>query len=62
MRVSGSVLMSLIFLTYLYLPMIGLTLHTDLLMRTDLPEPLGKPVVTMSNVDANLMHDLTTVR
>jgi Reverse transcriptase (RNA-dependent DNA polymerase) len=34
MRVSGSVLMSLIFPTYLYLPMIGLTLHTDPLMRT----------------------------
>ena len=28
----------------------------------DLPSPLGKPVVTVSYVDANLMHDLTTGR
>jgi hypothetical protein len=28
----------------------------------DLPLPLGKPVVTVSYVDANLMHDLTTGR
>jgi len=28
----------------------------------DIPEPLGKPVVTVSYVDANLMHCLTTGR
>lgn len=26
----------------------------------DIPAPLGKPVVTVSYIDANLMHDLTT--
>jgi len=32
------------------------------LIPTDAPPPLGKPVITTSYVDANLMHDLLTGR
>ena len=33
---------------------------TDEPIPKDAPKPLGKPVVTISYVDANLMHDVLT--